>query len=52
MKEKYHKIISLDAERAFSKNQNPFMINVLETRDARDVNKHNKSNIQQVDFYF
>jgi hypothetical protein len=31
LKDKNHMIISFDAEKAFEKNQNPFMINVLES---------------------
>jgi hypothetical protein len=42
LKDKNHMIISLDAEKAFDKNQNPFMI-----KKSRPIPKHDKSNIQQ-----
>jgi hypothetical protein len=41
-------IISLDAEKAFDKIQQPFMIKVMEKiRNSRPVPKHNKSNIRK-----
>jgi hypothetical protein len=35
LKDKNHMIISLDAEKAFGKNQHPFMIKVLERSEIQ-----------------
>ena len=50
LKEQNHIIISLDAEKAFDKNQKPLHDKgVGEIRDTRNISKHNKSNIQPAD---
>jgi hypothetical protein len=41
-------IISLDAEKAFEKIQDPFMVKSLrKNRNSRPITKQSKSNIQQ-----
>jgi len=48
LKNKYHMIISIDAEKAFDKIQHPFMIkkkNSPESRNRRNIPQHNKSYI-------
>ena len=48
LKDKNHMIISTDAEKAFYKIQNSFMIkNSPESRHRRDIPQDNKSHIQQ-----
>jgi len=41
-------IISLDGENAFDKVQHSFMKSAGEIRDPRDIPKHNKGSVQQV----
>ena len=46
LKEKYHMIISIDAEKAFDKIQHPFMIkNPPESRHRGNFPQHNKGHI-------
>ena len=50
LKDKKHMIISIDAEKAFDKIQQPFMIkkkNLPESRNRRNILQHNKNNIWQ-----
>ena len=50
LKNKSHMIISIDAEKAFDKIQQPFMIkkkNSSESRNRRNIPQHNKSYIWQ-----
>jgi hypothetical protein len=42
---KNHGVISLDAEKAFEKIQNPFMGSLGKIRNSRTIPKHSKSNI-------
>ena len=45
-KDKYHMIISIDAEKAFEKIQHPFMIKKIpESSHRRNIPQHNKSDI-------
>jgi hypothetical protein len=47
-KKKTHRIISLDADKAFYKTQHPFTLKILgKIRNSRPTPKHSKSNIQQ-----
>ena len=47
LKDKNHIIISLDAEKAFDKMQDPIHDKSLgKIRNSRPISKHNKSNIQ------
>ena len=39
--------ISLDIEKAFDKIQHPFNKSLGESKDTRNIPKHNKGNIQQ-----
>ena len=45
LKNKSHMIISIDADKAFDKIQNPFMIKTPESRNRRNIPQHNKSYI-------
>ena len=46
LKDKNHRIVSIDAEKAFDKIQHPFMIkNSPESRNRRKIPQHNKSDI-------
>ena len=45
LKNKSHKIISIDAEKALDKIQHPFMIKTPESRNRRNIPQHNKSYI-------
>ena len=46
LKNKNHKIISIDAEKGFHKIEHPFMIkNTSESRNRRNIAQHNKSYI-------
>jgi hypothetical protein len=47
LKDKYHMIISFDAEKAFDKIQHPFMIKVLERSGIRDPYLNMIKNILQ-----
>ena len=47
LKNNNHMIISIDAEKAFDKIQQPFMINSPESRNRRNIPQHNKSYIWQ-----
>lgn len=45
MREKNHMIISIDAEKAFGKIQDPFMIKTQYNKYRRNISKHNKGHI-------
>ena len=45
MKEKNHMTISINREKAFEKNQHPFMIKTQQIRHIRNISQHNKGHM-------
>ena len=46
-KNKYHMILSLDAEKPFDKIQHPFLIKTLQSRERGNIPQHLKSHLQK-----